>query len=243
MTEGGRKQLDAVALSVCSGEILGIVGVSGNGQTALGRLTCGLAEASSGSMIYCGETTTGFAPRRLVEQGTARIPEDRHAEGVIGDMSVWENAVFERIRDPRFSRSGIVDRTGCRSFAADIIFRFDIRGAGPETPAPQLSGGNMQKMTLGRNLAAVPRLVIANQPTRGLDEGAIAAVHGELLAARREGAAILLISEDLDEVMALSDRIQVIFRGRLSEPVSAAEADSKRIGLLMSGIWEGDYAA
>ena len=180
-----------MSLSVCSGEILGIVGVSGNGQAVLGRLTCGLAEASSGSMTYCGETTTGFAPRRLVEQGTARIPEDRHAEGVIGDMSVWENAVFERIRDPHFSRSGIVDRTGCR----------------------------------------------------GLDEGAIAAVHGELLTARREGAAILLISKDLDEVMALSDRIQVIFRGRLSEPVSAAEADSKRIGLLMSGIWEGEHAA
>ena len=243
VVEAGRKQLDGVSLSVRSGEILGIVGVSGNGQATLGRLTCGLAEATSGSMSYAGETASAFTPRHLVEQGTARIPEDRHAEGAIGDMTVWENAVFERIRDPRFSRGGLVDRAGCRKFADDIISRFDIRGAGPETPARQLSGGNMQKMILGRNLASAPRLVIANQPTRGLDEGAIAAVHGELLAARRDGAAILLISEDLDEVMALSDRIQAIFRGRLSEPVAAAEADSKRIGLLMAGIWEGDHAA
>ena len=243
VVDGGRRQLDGVSLAVRSGEILGIVSVSGNGQAALGRLTCGLAEATAGNMTYCGETGTAFAPRRLVEQGTARIPEDRHAEGIIGYMSVWENAVFERIRDPSFSRHGIVERSGCRAFATDIIARFDIRGASPETPARQLSGGNMQKMVLGRNLAALPRLVIANQPTRGLDEGAIAAVHGELLAARRNGASILLISEDLDEVMALSDRIQAIFRGRLSEPVTAGEADARRIGLLMAGIWEGKDAA
>jgi len=243
VVEAGRKQLDGVSLSVRFGEILGIVGVSGNGQATLGRLTCGLTEATSGSMTYAGETAPAFTPRHLVEQGTARIPEDRHAEGAIGDMTVWENAVLERICDSRFSRGGLVDRAGCRVFADEIISRFDIRGAGPETPARQLSGGNMQKMILGRNLASAPRLMIANQPTRGLDEGAIAAVHGELLAARREGAAILLISEDLDEIMALSDRIQAIFRGRLSGPVAAAEADSKRIGLLMAGIWEGDHAA
>jgi len=243
VVENGRKHLDDVSLSVKSGEILGIIGVSGNGQAALGRLTCGLARASRGDMTYDGVTADKFTPRRLVESGTARIPEDRNAEGVIGEMTIWENAVLERIRDRRFSNHGIVDRAGCREYAADLIARFDVRGAGPETVTRQLSGGNMQKLILGRSLAASPRLIIANQPTRGLDEGAIAAVHGELLAARKAGAAIILISEDLDEVMALADRIQAIFKGRLSPSLAADEASSKKVGLMMAGIWEGDDAA
>ncbi len=241
--EDGRHVLDDVSLTVRAGEILGIVGVSGNGQATLGRLTSGLARAGSGTIRFLGMEANGFTPRTLVEHGAGRIPEDRHAEGVVGDMTVWENSVFERIRDRRFSRTGIVDRSGCRRFARDLIERFDIRGAGPETPARQLSGGNMQKMILGRNLASEPRLVIANQPTRGLDEGAIAAVHEELLAARGKGAAILLISEDLDEVLALSDRIRAIYRGRLSHPVTAHAADARRVGLMMAGIWEDEHAA
>lgn len=243
VAENGRKQLLDVSLRVRSGEILGIIGVSGNGQAALGRLTCGLVAASSGDMTYDGVKSNRFTPRQLVENATGRIPEDRNTEGAVGEMSIWENAVLERIGDSRFSRYGIVDRNGCRSFAADLIARFDVRGAGPQTPTRQLSGGNMQKMILGRNLTSVPKLVIANQPTRGLDEGAIAAVHGELLAARKAGAAIILISEDLDEVMALADRIQAIFKGRLSAPIAAAEADPKRIGLMMAGIWETGDAA
>ena len=201
LSEDGRRLLDGVSLAVRAGEILGIVGVSGNGQAALGRLTSGLARASAGTIRFLDTEADGFSPRSLVRSGTGRIPEDRHAEGVVGDMTVWENSVFERIGDRRFSRAGIVNRPGCRAYAGDLIDRFDIRGAGPDTPARQLSGGNMQKMILGRNLASDPKLVIANQPTRGLDEGAIAAVHAELLDARRRGAAILLISEDLDEVL------------------------------------------
>lgn len=243
VVENGRKQLDDVSLKVRAGEILGIIGVSGNGQASLGRLTSGLVGASSGHMTYDGATSDRFTPRQLVANATGRIPEDRNTEGAVGEMSIWENAVLERIGDKRFSRRGIVDRNGCRAFAADLIARFDVRGAGPQTPTRQLSGGNMQKMILGRNLASVPKLVIANQPTRGLDEGAIAAVHGELLAARKAGAAIVLISEDLDEVMALADRIQAIFKGRLSAPIAAADADPKRIGLMMAGIWEDDDAA
>ncbi len=243
VVENSRKQLNDVSLSVRSGEILGIIGVSGNGQAALGRLTCGLVGADGGEMAYDGIKSDRFTPRQLVENATGRIPEDRNTEGAVGEMNLWENAVLERIGDGRFSRYGIVDRTGCRAFAADLIARFDVRGGGPQTPARQLSGGNMQKMILGRNLAATPRLLIANQPTRGLDEGAIAAVHGELLAARRAGAAIILISEDLDEVMALADRIQAIFKGRLSAPIAAGNADARRVGLMMAGIWETDDAA
>ena len=133
-------------------------------------------------------------------------------------------------------------RGKARAFAEGLIRRFDIRGASPETRTRQLSGGNMQKLILGRNLARKPRFILANQPTRGLDEGAIAAVHAGLLAARSAGAAILLISEDLDEAVALSDRIQAMVRGRLSAPIAAGEADARSLGLMMTGVWETNHA-
>lgn len=243
VVEDGRKTLDNISFNVRAGEILGIIGVSGNGQASLGRLTCGLVAASAGKLIREGAETRSFSPRALVEAGTARIPEDRNTEGAIGEMTVWENAVLERIHDSRFSSRALVDRTAGKSFAGELISRFDIRGAAPDTETRLLSGGNMQKMILGRNLATAPGLIIANQPTRGLDEGAIAAVHSELLEARGNGAAILLISEDLDEVLALSDRVQAIFSGRLSEPIMAADADSQSVGLMMAGIWGGSDAA
>jgi len=151
--------------------------------------------------------------------------------------------VLERLGTPAFSTRGFVRRAAARAHAADLIARFDVRGAGPDTRIRLLSGGNMQKLILGRCLAARPKFILANQPTRGLDEGAIAAVHEELLAARAEGAAILLISEELEEAVALSDRIQAIVKGRLSAPVAAEEADARRLGLMMAGVWEGDDAA
>ncbi|MCP4319659.1 MAG: ABC transporter ATP-binding protein [Hyphomicrobiales bacterium] len=243
VVEDGRKTLNKISFAVHSGEILGIIGVSGNGQASLGRLTCGLAAASAGTLVRNGQETRAFSPHALVEAGTARIPEDRNTEGAVGEMAIWENAVLERIHNPLFSSRGLVDRAACRTFTDELISRFDVRGAAPDTGTRLLSGGNMQKLILGRNLATSPNLIIANQPTRGLDEGAIAAVHSELLEARKTGAAILLISEDLDEVLALSDRVQAIFNGRLSEPIAATEADSKSVGLMMAGIWGGTDAA
>ncbi len=234
--------LDGIDFDVKQGEILGIVGVSGNGQAALGRMLSGIAPPEAGSLTFEGTDMTRQSPRGLVRLGMGRIPEDRHAEGAIGDLAVWENAVLERLHDPAFSRRGIVRRNAARTFAAGLISRFDIRGASPVTRTRQLSGGNMQKLILGRNLAHAPRFILANQPTRGLDEGAIAAVHAELLAARAAGAAILLISEDLDEAVALSDRIQAIVRGKLSAPVTAEEANAKTLGLMMAGMWGQDHA-
>ena len=146
--------------------------------------------------------------------------------------------MLERLREPAFSRRGFVRRGAARAYAAELIGRFDIRGATAETRTRLLSGGNMQKLILGRNLAAHPRFLLANQPTRGLDEGAIAAVHTELLAARQQGAAILLITEDLEEATGLSDRIQAIVKGRLSMPVAAERADARTLGLMMAGVWE-----
>ncbi len=234
--------LDGVDFEVREGEILGIVGVSGNGQAALGRALSGLAPADAGSLTLAGEDISRLSPRELIRRGLGRIPEDRHAEGAIGDLAVWENAVLERLEEPEYSRWGFVRRGEARAFAEGLIRRFDIRGASPETRTRQLSGGNMQKLILGRNLARKPRFILANQPTRGLDEGAIAAVHAELLAARSAGAAILLISEDLDEAVALSDRIQAMVRGRLSAPIAAGEADARSLGLMMTGVWETNHA-
>ncbi|MCB6176741.1 ABC transporter ATP-binding protein [Rhodobacter sp. Har01] len=240
--EGHGTPLDAIDFDVAQGEILGIVGVSGNGQATLGRVLSGLARPLAGTLTFDGRDITRLTPRQAVQLGLGRIPEDRHAEGTVGDLTVWENAVLERLREPAFSTRGFVRRAAARSFAAELIRRFDIRGAGPDTRTRLLSGGNMQKLILGRNIAARPRFLLANQPTRGLDEGAIAAVHAELLAARAEGAAILLVSEDLEEAVGLSDRIQAIVKGRLSAPVTAEAADARTLGLMMAGIWETRHA-
>ncbi|MCU0906490.1 MAG: ABC transporter ATP-binding protein [Rhodobacteraceae bacterium] len=242
VTEGGTTRLDAASFTVHAGEILGIVGVSGNGQGALGALLSGLAPPSAGRLTLDGQDVAHLGPRGLIRAGAARVPEDRHAEGAVGDMAVWENAVLERLRTPEFSTRGFVRRAAARAHAADLIARFDVRGATPDTRIRLLSGGNMQKLILGRCLATGPRFLLVNQPTRGLDEGAIAAVHAELLAARAAGAAILLISEELEEALALSDRIQAIVRGRLSRPIPAAQADARRLGLMMAGAW-GDADA
>lgn len=235
VSHGGGMALDHVDFDVREGEILGIVGVSGNGQAMLGRVLSGLARPDGGTITFQGRDIGRLTPRQAVRMGIGRIPEDRHAEGVVGDLAVWENAVLERLDE--VSRWGFVRRAAAKERAAALIRRFDIRGAGPETRTRLLSGGNMQKLILGRNLAAGPRFLLANQPTRGLDEGAIAAVHSELLQARAEGAAILLISEDLDEAVGLSDRLQAIVKGRLSEPIPAEEADARKLGLMMAGVW------
>ncbi len=237
---GGGMRLDAVDFDLSKGEILGIVGVSGNGQAMLGRVLSGLARADSGTLAFQGQDIARLTPRQAVRLGLGRIPEDRHAEGVVGDLALWENAVLERL--PEVSRWGFVRRAMARARTADLIRRFDIRGATPDTRTRLLSGGNMQKLILGRNLAANPPFLLANQPTRGLDEGAIAAVHAELLQARADGAAILLITEDLDEAMALSDRLQAIVKGRLSDPIPAEQADARKLGLMMAGVWTQETA-
>lgn len=243
VTQGGATRLDRVSFTIHEGEILGIVGVSGNGQSTLGSLMSGLSSPASGTLELGGTDLRGLGARDFIKMGAARIPEDRHSEGAVGEMSVWENTVLERIRTPSFSKAGFVRSGAARRHAADLIQRFDVRGASPDTRIRLLSGGNMQKLILGRCLAEQPRFLLANQPTRGLDEGAIAAVHGELLAARAAGAAILLISEELEEAVALSDRIQAIVKGRLSDPVAAEDADAQRLGLMMAGVWENDDAA
>ena len=227
LVERGRRLLDDVSLEVRAGETLGIVGVAGNGQSALGRLFSGLLRATSGRLELFGRPLRKLEPRALVAAGVGRIPEDRQAEGVIGEMSVAENVVLERLRERRFARFGFL-RRGCCAGRGRPDHRA-LRRARRRAPTPMrlLSGGNMQKLILGRNLVREPRLLIATQPTRGLDEGAVAAVHADILEARSAGAGVLLISEDLDEVLTLADRVQAIVRGRLSQPIPAVEADAQ----------------
>jgi simple sugar transport system ATP-binding protein len=246
----GRERLDHVNLQLNAGEIVAIAGVSGNGQLALAQLLCGTRQHRSGSVTYLGQPWHG-EPSRLVGEGVARIPEDRHAVGVVGDLPLWENAVSERLRSPAFSRWGWVRRATARAHAQRVMQAFDVRGGGPNSTARALSGGNMQKLILGRALmapqgmqgSAVPRLIIAHQPTWGLDIGAVAYVQEQLLAARDAGAAVLLISDDLDEVLTLGDRVAVMHGGHLGEARPALQWSRESIGLAMAGVDSSRSAA
>ncbi len=243
-----RDALHGVDLALHAGEIVAIAGVSGNGQVALANVLCGVRTPSSGRATLRGQPLIA-RPQALVARGVARIPEDRHAVGVVGDLPVWENAVSERLSSRWFSHpwfSGFwIKRGAARAHARHIAETFDVRG-GLDSPARSLSGGNMQKLILGRALmppgtgsaaggAAAPDLIVAHQPTWGLDIGAVTFVQQQLIAARDAGAAVLLISDDLDEVLALGDRVAVMHGGHLTAALPAAQWTREAIGLAMAG--------
>lgn len=234
----GGAALDGVSLTLRGGEITGLAGVSGNGQAALAALLSGTEKPLSGSIGIKGAAPQGWSPRIALDHGIARIPEDRHAVGTIGDMSITENVIAESYDGPRFSRMGFIDWKAARAFAEDIIKDYDVKCPSPEARIRLLSGGNMQKLVLGRALDPDPAVILASQPTRGLDVGAVAYVHRKLLEARERGAAILLISEDLEEILALSDTIVVISKGRLSAPSRRGERSIRDLGALMAGHGE-----
>jgi ABC-type uncharacterized transport system ATPase subunit len=244
----GRDRLNDVSLALCAGEIVAIAGVSGNGQVALADVLCGVRNTTSGQVMLRGAPLPA-RPAWLVGQGVARIPEDRHAVGVVGDLPVWENAVSERLRSHWFAhpwfRAFWIKRGAARQHAERVAKTFDVRGGGPDAPARSLSGGNMQKLILGRalmppqngagNTAPAPQLIVAHQPTWGLDIGAVMFVQQQLINARDSGAAVLLISDDLDEVLALGDRVAVMHDGHLSEARPAEDWTREAIGLAMAG--------
>jgi simple sugar transport system ATP-binding protein len=239
----GRRLLDRASLVVRSGEIVAIAGVAGNGQRTLAAVLCGQQALDSGRLHVAGRALPPHAAA-FVAAGVARVPEDRQAEGVVGDLSLWENAVLEQWRRPAFSRRGWLRRDAAMAHAAALVQRFDVRGggsAGVRALARRLSGGNMQKLILGRALRGDPDrvgaapLIVAHQPTWGLDVGAVAYVHQQLLDAATAGSGVLLLSEDLDEVLALADRIAVIHHGRLTAALRATEWTLARLGLAMAG--------
>lgn len=234
----GRDRLVDVSLELRAGELTAIAGVSGNGQLALSELLTGVRAPRQGQ-VWLGTEPWRPQPGWLVRQGVARIPEDRHGTGLVGDLPVWENAVSERLRTRAFSRGPLVRRAAARAHAQRIAAEYDVRGGGLDAPARGLSGGNMQKLILGRAMLApdgtTPRLIVAHQPTWGLDVGAVAAIQRRLLAARDAGAAVLLLSDDLDEVMALGDRIAVLHAGHLTPARPAGEWTRETLGLAMAG--------
>ena len=240
---GPSMRLDGIDLELRGGEIVAIAGVAGNGQQALAELLFGLRAPSAGRVELRGEALAA-KPHEWVRAGAARIPEDRHAVGVVTDLPIWENAVLERFTTPTFSRAGVLRRRAAQAHARSLIERFDVRGTqvqGVATPTAALSGGNMQKLILGRALTGDPQdprppaLIVADQPTWGLDIGAVAYVHQQLLDACAQGAAVLLISEDLDEIFAIADRIAVIHHGRLTPARALAQWTLASIGLAMAG--------
>jgi ABC-type uncharacterized transport system ATPase subunit len=248
-TEGrGHDRLREVSLLLRAGRITAIAGVSGNGQRSLAELLCGTRQASAGRVLLQGQPMPSN-PAWLTAHGVARVPEDRHGTGVVGDLTVWENAVSERLRAAPFSRWGPfglrwIRRDRARAHAHAIASSYDVRGAGLDAPARGLSGGNMQKLILGRALQGMPHdppgrapvLIVAHQPTWGLDVAAVAHVQQQLRAARDAGSAVLLISDDLDEVLALGDTVAVMRDGRLSAARAAADWTREAIGLQMAGV-------
>ena len=228
---GRRNVLDEVSIRVYAGEIVGVAGVAGNGQRELVDVLSGLLATTAGSVTLAGSDITGCSPRAVMAAGLGRIPEDRHAS-VVPELSVEDNMVLEDI--DRFRRGPLLDRRRIRDHANELISRFTIK-ASPTDPVGTLSGGNVQKVLLARVLAREPKAIVVAQPTRGLDVGATEYVHLQLLERRGSGAAILLLSEDMEELLALSDRIVVLFEGRIVGELPAGQATPERLGLLMAG--------
>ncbi|HEX6012581.1 MAG TPA: ABC transporter ATP-binding protein [Geminicoccaceae bacterium] len=224
-----------LTLTVHAHELVGVAGVSGNGQRALADLLAGLAPPLAGQARLLGRPWPQGGPRAATEARVGRVPEDRLTDGTVAEMSVAENLALETYRRPALQRFGLVCRGRLAQHARALIAAYDVRCEGPDQRIGLLSGGNMQKLLLGRVLELDPLLLLADQPTRGLDVGAVAFVHGRLLDARRRGAGIVLISEDLDELMRLSDRVAVMHRGRLSEAMPASGVTVRELGLLMTG--------
>ncbi len=231
----GSPPLRDISLTVRSGEVVGIAGISGNGQSSLAALVSGLHAPADGSIDILGLSPQGGSPAALTRSGAGRIPEDRHHEGVVADFPIWANTVLETRWTGDVQRGGFLRLRRLRAETERLIETYDIRCSGPAGQTRLMSGGNMQKLILARVLDRGPRFVVASQPTRGLDIGAVSYVHGRLLEARSSGAGVLLFSEDLEELLSLSDRIAVIYSGRVSEAHPTEALDMRMLGLMMAG--------
>lgn len=225
------------SLEVRKGEIVGIAGVEGNGQSELVEAITGLRKAESGTIFLNGEEITNIPIRKRIEKGISHIPEDRHRRGLVLDYTMESNMVLEVYNKPPFAKRGLLNRSAIREYAKKIIENFDVRsGEGAASIARTLSGGNQQKAIIGRELELDPDLLIAVQPTRGLDVGSIEYIHKRLIEHRDKGKAVLLVSLELDEVLQLSDRIAIVNNGELIGIVNASETNENEVGLMMAGV-------
>jgi simple sugar transport system ATP-binding protein len=230
---GSEPRLRGASLEVRAGEILGVAGVEGNGQRELAEIVAGLRP-------FRGEVAVEGIARRASpgerrRRGVAHVPEDRLGAGLVADLTVAENLVLGRQREPRFRRHGALDRAAIREHARQRLEAFDVRPRDPDAVAGALSGGNQQKLVIAREAEGSPRLLVAAHPTRGVDVGAREAIHAALLELREAGAAVLLLSADLPEILNLSDRIAVLYGGRVTATFARGEADEETLGLHMIG--------
>lgn len=229
------KKLDDLDLDVRAGEIHGIAGVDGNGQSELIETLTGLKLAESGSIIFKGDEILNKSPREIIEKGINSIPEDRQLRGLVLDFSVAENLILKEYYKDQYSKKGILNFKNIENHARKLEDDYDIRPRNIDRLAGELSGGNQQKVILAREISSDPDLLIAAQPTRGLDVGAIEYIRNFLINQRDKGKAVLLISFELDEIMALSDRISVIYNGKILKTFDAKETNESEIGLYMAG--------
>jgi len=229
----GLPALNDISFELHAREVLGVAGVSGNGQRELAEVLTGLRKPSAGQFQLYGEDLTFASVRTMLDAGVAHIPEDRMEHGLALPLSIAENTVLHSYRQPQFTQGLFLNYAQIKQHARQLSEEFDVRTPSVDVPARNLSGGNLQKVILARELSRSPKFIVANQPTRGLDVGSCEYVRKRLIQARDQGAAVLLISEDLDEVLDVADRIAVIFEGRLTP--AAAGADTQTLGLMMAG--------
>jgi simple sugar transport system ATP-binding protein len=231
----GVAALRDVSLTVCAGEIVGVAGVAGNGQRELAETIVGMRPATAGKVRVAGRSVRNGDPRAAIGAGVAYVPEDRLGTGVAPGLSVASNVVLKAYRKPQVSLGPMLRMRRIRELAERVIERYDVRTSGPSVPAWQLSGGNLQKVVLAREFSGEPVALVAAAPTRGLDVAGIETVHSYLRDAAARGVAVLLISEDLDEILMLADRIAVMYEGAIAGERDARVATVEEIGLLMAG--------
>ena len=231
----GRTMVDNVSFNVRAGEVVGIAGVQGNGQTELVDALTGLRHSTRGSVELDGADITGASPRERHAKGIAHVPEDRQRQGLVGGLSVAENLVLTRYHDEEFSHGIVMDWPAAHQVATSLIAEYDIRTPSADIEASTLSGGNQQKVIVARELSRPLRLSIAAQPTRGVDVGSIEYIHSRIIKERDTGTAVLIVSTELDEVMALSDRLLVMYRGKIVADLDPKVTSAMDVGLYMAG--------
>ena len=234
--ERNQVAVDEISFDVYAGEVFGVAGVQGNGQTELVEALTGMRPSLSGSVNALGEEITHASPRQITELGTAHVPEDRQKDGLVLPFPISDNLILNTYYQKPFTKGAVLDEEAILQSANKLVDEFDIRTPSALTSVGSLSGGNQQKVIVAREFSRPIKLLIASQPTRGLDVGSVEYIHRRILQKRDEGCAVVLVSSELDEIMELSDRIAVMYRGKIVEILSAEEATKEGVGLLMAGV-------
>lgn len=243
LDDRGQVALDAVSFDVRAGEILCVAGVQGNGQTELVEALTGLRQPASGVVRLASRDITRASPKHVLDAGVGHVPEDRQHDGLIVTFTIADNLVLNTFDEAPFAKRWVRDQTAVHQAAEERVRAFDIRTPSVDIPASTLSGGNQQKVVVARELSRPISLLIASQPTRGLDVGSIEYIHEQIVKERDTGIAVLIVSSELDEVLALGDRIAVMYRGRIVDIMPAERATREGLGLLMAGVTQAKAAA